>query len=115
MDQRVRAVIAFMDINLDRKFTPTEIAQSVCLSAAHLRELFKEETGTSLARYRRELRLERAKHLLETTFLSVKEAAARVGINGVSHFVRDFEKKYGTTPRRYAARYRGTGLSTTTR
>ena len=63
MDQRVRAVIAFMDINLARKFTPTEIAQSVCLSAAHLRELFKEETGTSLARYRRELRLERAKHL----------------------------------------------------
>src|SRR2546425_8110084 len=88
---------SFMKTNLHRKLTPIEIAQSVRLSPAHLRELFKDETGTSLTRYRRELRLERAKHLLETTFLSVKEVAASVGIDGVSHFVRDFEKKHGTT------------------
>src|SRR5438093_4406257 len=106
MDQRVRAAITFMKTNLHRKLTPIEIAQSVRLSPAHLRELFKDETGTSLTRYRRELRLERAKHLLETTFLSVKEVAASVGIDGVSHFVRDFEKAYRITPARYAARRR---------
>lgn len=108
MDQRVHAAIALMNANLHRKLTPVEIAQSVRLSPPHLRELFKSETGTSLARYQRELRLGRAKHLLETTFLSVKEVAASVGIDGVSHFVRDFEKKYGTTPARYAERHRKT-------
>jgi transcriptional regulator GlxA family with amidase domain len=108
MDQRVRAAITFMKTNLHRKVTPIEIAQSVRLSPAYLRELFKEEIGTSLARYRSELRLKRAKHLLETTFLSVKEVAASVAIDGVSHFVRDFEKRYGTTPSRYSARYRRT-------
>ena len=102
------AVIAFMNTNLHRKLTPIEIAQSVRLSPSRLRELFREETGTSLRLYRRELRLERAKHLLETTFLSVKEVAASVGIDGVSHFVRDFEKRYGATPSQYAARYRKT-------
>jgi transcriptional regulator GlxA family with amidase domain len=108
MDQRVRAAIAFMKGNLHRQLTPIDIAESVHLSPAHLRELFKNDTGTSLTRYRRELRLERAKHFLETTFLSVKEVAASVGIGGVSHFVRDFEKKYGTTPARYADRHRKT-------
>ena len=106
MDQRVRAVIAFMNANLHRKLTPIEIAQTLRLSPAHLRELFKDETGTSLAQYLKELRLQRAKHLLETTFLSVKEVAGSVGIDGVSHFVRDFEKKYGATPARHAERHR---------
>jgi transcriptional regulator GlxA family with amidase domain len=106
MDQRVDAVIAFMQTNLHRKVTPLEIAQSVRLSPSRLRELFKDQTRTSLARYQRELRLQRAKHLLETTFLSVKEVAANVGIDGVSHFVRDFKKTYRLTPSEYAKRHR---------
>src|SRR2546427_11096997 len=97
-----------MNTNLHRKITPVEIARSVRLSPSRLRELFKKETGTSLARYRRDLRLERAKHLLETTFLSVKEVAATVGIDELSHFVRNFERAYRMTPARYAERHRKT-------
>jgi two-component system, response regulator YesN len=108
MDQRVRGVIAFMEDNIHRKITPTEVAESVRLSPSYLRHLFKDETGTSVARYLRELRLKRAKHLLETTFLSVKEVAATVGIDGLSHFVRDFEKAYRLSPARYAERHRKT-------
>jgi AraC-like DNA-binding protein len=39
-----------------------------------------------------------AKVLLETTFLSVKEVAAKSGFNDLSHFVRDFKKMNGLTP-----------------
>jgi transcriptional regulator GlxA family with amidase domain len=106
MDQRVHAAIIFMKTNLHRNLTPIEIAQSVRLSPSRLRELFRNQTGISLKLYRRELRLERAKHLLETTFLSVKEVAASVGIHGLSHFVRDFERAYQMTPARYAERHR---------
>jgi len=108
MDDRVCAAIAFMNTNLHRKISPIEIAEAVRLSPSHLRHLFKEKTGKSLTRYMRELRLQRAKHLLETTFLAVKEVAANVGIEGVSHFVRDFEKAYGMSPARYAEHYRST-------
>lgn len=106
MDQRVRSVIALMEANLHRKLSLRELARSVDLSGSHLRQLFKKETGTSLARYLRELRLQRAKALLETTFLSVKQVAIKVGINDLSHFVRDFEKTYGRSPARYVARLR---------
>jgi AraC-like DNA-binding protein len=95
-----------MNTNLHRKLTPIEIAQAVRLSPSRLRELFKDGTGTSLARYRRELRLERAKHLLETTFLSVKEIAASAGLTSVGHFVTDFKKAYRMTPSEYAECYR---------
>ena len=108
MDPRVRAVIDFMNANLQRKLTPTEIAEFVHLSVARVRQLFKIETGKSLGRYLRELRLKRAKELVETTFLSVKEVGAAVGITGISHFVRDFKKTYRVTPAQYAARHRKT-------
>jgi transcriptional regulator GlxA family with amidase domain len=108
MDERVRAAISFMNANLYRKLTALEVAQSVRLSLPHLRSLFKDQTGQSITAYRKRLQLERAKHLLETTFLSVKEVAASIGLNEVSHFVRDFDKKYGTTPARYAERHRKT-------
>ena len=45
--------------------------------------------------------MERAKELLETSFLSVKEIAHRVGLNDESHFVRDFKMIYGLTPISY--------------
>lgn len=106
MDQRVKAVIAFLNGNLHHKLTASEIAQSVHLSPSRLREIFKEQTGKSLTQYRRGLQLERAKRLLETTFLSVKEVAASIGTGEVSHFIRDFEKKYGSTPARYAECHR---------
>lgn len=106
MDQRVCAAIAFMNDNLHRKISPIHIAQSVRLSPSRLRHLFKDETGSSLTRYRRELQLERAKHLLETTFMSVKEIASSVSIDGVSHFVRDFKKAYGMTPTQYSQSHR---------
>jgi transcriptional regulator GlxA family with amidase domain len=106
MDPRVRAVIAFMNDNLHRRLSVKEITQTVNLSPSRLRELFKEETETSLARYRRELRMERAKHLLETTFLSVKEVAASVGLTSVGQFAIDFKEAYRMTPSEYAERHR---------
>jgi transcriptional regulator GlxA family with amidase domain len=35
---------------------------------------------------------------VRTTFLSVKEISAAVGIHDESHFLRDFKTLYGATP-----------------
>lgn len=104
MDARVRTVIGLMKNDLRRRLPLSEAARAVHLSSSHLSHLFKQETGASPARYLKRLRMERAKELLETTFLGVEEIATEVG-SGVSHFVRDFERVYGITPARYAARY----------
>jgi transcriptional regulator GlxA family with amidase domain len=110
MDERVRNIIAFMNANIERPLSVRELARSVNLSRSHLRRLFKAETGKSLTTYLKDLRLQRSRELLETTFLSVKEIAARVG-QSANHFVTDFKKVYGVTPARFAARYRRTDKS----
>jgi transcriptional regulator GlxA family with amidase domain len=110
MDQRVCAVITLMNANLNQKLTLREMAMAVGLSTSHLRRLFKAQTGKPLAAYLKDLRLQHSRDLLETTFLSVKQIAARVG-QSANHFVTDFKKLYGVTPARFAARYRQTDKS----
>lgn len=94
-----------MKQNLQGKLSAADLAQAARLSIPHLRQLFKKDTGTSLARYLKELRIEEAKRLLETTSLSVKEIAARVGIGDPSHFAQNFERRHELAPAEYRARY----------
>jgi hypothetical protein len=62
-------------------------------------------------RYLRLLRMERAKDLLESSFLSVKEIAYQVGLNDESHFVRDFKSTYGFSPALYRSRFKNKAAS----
>ena len=42
--------------------------------------------------------MQRAKELLETTFLNAKEITAETGYKDESHFVQNFKAAYGATP-----------------
>jgi AraC family transcriptional regulator of arabinose operon len=78
--------------------TVAEIAAELNISPSRFRHLFKQELGMSPGCYLRLVRLDRAKRLLKGTFLSVKEITAQIGVNDVSHFVRDYKLRYGHTP-----------------
>ena len=87
-----------------------EFAQSVNLSVWRLCHIFKSDVGMPPIRYLRLLRMERAKDLLESSFLSVKEIAYQVGLNDESHFVRDFKSTYGFSPALYRLRFKNNDL-----
>jgi transcriptional regulator GlxA family with amidase domain len=103
MDRRVQHVIDLMQQHLRRGLTLCEMAQAVHLAPEHLCRRFKAETGSPPAKYLKGLRMQKAKELLGTTHLSVKEIMTLVGINDVSHFVRDFRLNCGLTPTQYRA------------
>ena len=86
-----------------------EFAQSVNLSVWRLCHIFKSDVGMPPIRYLRQLRMERAKQLLESSFLSVKEIAFQVGLNDESHFVRDFKSTYGYSPALYRSQFKNNG------
>ena len=87
----------------------SDLAQSVNLSVWRLCHVFKSDVGMPPMRYLRLLRMARAKALLESSFLSVKEIAYRVGLNDESHFVRDFKTTYGSSPACYRTQFRNHG------
>jgi len=106
MDWKTRVVINYIVDNLHRKHNLKELAQLVNLSPSRLCFKFKAETGISLARYQKSLKMQKAKELLETTCLRVKEVMVRVGIEDESHFVRDFKKAFNVTPTQHRVLYR---------
>jgi AraC-like DNA-binding protein len=106
LDKRVEKIIAMMREDVRGELSLGEFAQSVNLSVWRLCHIFKSDVGMPPIRYLRLLRMERAKDLLESSFLSVKEIAYRVGLNDESHFVRDFKSTYGFSPALYRTRFK---------
>lgn len=105
MEYRVEKVISLMRGNMHRRLTLNEMARAVHVTPEHLCRLFKAETGSPPTKYFKSLRMQKAKELLETTSLNIKEIIALIGVKDASHFVRDFEAVYGLTPGRYRVNY----------
>ena len=64
--------------------------------------LFKKETGESFSRYLTQIRMEKAKELLEQTALKNYEIAEKVGFSDPHYFGISFKKMTGKTPTEYA-------------
>lgn len=101
MDFRVGHALRLIAEDLHRPLVLEEIARAVNLSQPRLRSLFKAETGVTPAQHLKSLRMQKAKELLEETFLNVKQIMLQVGIKDASHFARDFRELYGITPAEY--------------
>lgn len=78
-----------------------KLAEIADVSPAHFQKLFKEETGITPIQFIKQIRLEKARELLETTFLRVQQIAYEAGIRDQSYFNRAFKEKYGLTPNQY--------------
>lgn len=105
LDPRIIKVLEMMNLNLHRELSIGRMAASVNLSYSRLAHLFKSETGMTPLNYLKRLRIEKARELLETTFLTNQQIIIRVGLGDESHFTRDFKKAYGLSPRRYRERH----------
>jgi transcriptional regulator GlxA family with amidase domain len=101
MDKRVSTIEIIISSNSQKNWNIEELAGIVNLSKSGFERLFKQELQTSPMQFIKHLRFEKAKELLETTHLTVKEIGFAVGINDQSHFVRDFKNKYGISPTEY--------------
>jgi AraC-like DNA-binding protein len=101
MDPRIDYVTSFIRKNYHQKMTLAEMSAAVNLSPWRLCHLFTEIMKTSPQRFLTQVRLEQARKLLGTEFLTVKEVMNQVGISDASSFARSFKAAYGVTPSQY--------------
>lgn len=87
------------------KSNTTDMALSVSSVAAHfkisqplLSSRFKQQSGIVLSEYIHQVRLEEAKHLMQTTLEPLSVIAEKTGYASVSTFQRAFKKFEGTNP-----------------
>lgn len=95
----VEQVIGYFEDHYAEKISLDGIAENMYLSPFYISRIFKSEIGDTPIRYLINIRLERAKELLESGFVgSVQEVAAQVGYDDVYHFSKLFKKRYGFPP-----------------
>ena len=87
--------------NLTTGISLEDIASEINISYSYFRKLFKEYTGLSPANYIQEMKIERAKNMLMTSELSIKEIAYILNFDSASHFSIAFRSRTGKTPSEY--------------
>lgn len=87
-----------MHDNIESRLTIQDIAARVGIGYSSFRRNFKRYTGMSPAAYFQDLKLQRARDLLRTTDLPVKEISYRLNFDSPDYFSTLFRRKTGRTP-----------------
>lgn len=101
MDKRIFDLKKLFEEKPQGDWTVEKMAETVELSKPHLIKLFKIQVGMPPITYLREIRLEKARELLENSYHQVKQIGVEIGMTNESHLTRDFKKKFGLTPTEY--------------
>ena len=91
----------YIELSLDRRIRIADLAALTGYTEYYLTEKFKKETGTPLFLYIRRARVERARVLLESTDLSVRQIAEQLAFNTQNYFIKCFHELTGYSPAQY--------------
>ena len=103
----------YIELSLDRKIRVADLAALVGYTEYYLTEKFKKETGVSVSQYVHFAKVERARVLLESTDMSVREIAERLAYNTVNYFIQSFRDVAGCTPAQYRKKCRSADAART--
>jgi len=101
--ETVRMILAYMNENISKKITLTELTRKFGINRNRLNEVFNESTGKTALQCLTQMRLNLAALLLKNTELPVEEIAFRVGFNDVSYFAKTFKSLFNLSPSQYRA------------
>jgi transcriptional regulator GlxA family with amidase domain len=76
------------------------------MSSRHFSRVFTEQVGETPARYVEQVRVEAARHELETTTVSLDVIAERCGFGTAESLRRAFQRRVGVAPDAYRRRFR---------
>jgi len=96
---RLLQAMELMAENLEEVLTCEEISRLVGISSRQLVRLFQKHLKVSPTEYYMELRLKRARYLLQQSTLSVLQVATVSGFSSTSYFSRCYRKRFKRTPR----------------
>lgn len=92
------AVIQYMEKNMNKRLTVTDIHKELHLSRATLNRLSRKNADMSVMELYRTLKLSKAERLLKETSFPIVEISKMLGFKDDSYFNKIFKKIYGITP-----------------
>ncbi|WP_238319558.1 AraC family transcriptional regulator, partial [Xanthomonas maliensis] len=107
----LRRALVYLGEHYADPLTLADLAQQAHVSQSHLGFLFREELGTTFKPLLQQLRIEKAKDLLQMQpKLRITEVALKVGFGDLSHFEKSFRRLVGVSPREFRNADSGGGV-----
>ncbi|MFD1775905.1 response regulator [Paenibacillus rhizophilus] len=100
----VREIRDYLDKNYQQEITLQHIADRFFLSRENVSRKFKQVTGENLSDYLTNLRIDKAKELLQNSDMRLSRISELIGYEDEKYFSRVFKKATGQTPREYRKR-----------
>jgi len=98
-DSFLRNVKNIIEENIeDEEFGITALCKAIGYSRSQLHNKIKADSGLSTSIFIRQVRLKKAKFLLENTSLNISEVTYEVGFKDPSYFSRLYHQMYGVSP-----------------
>jgi transcriptional regulator GlxA family with amidase domain len=99
LQPKLSEAVALMEANIAEPLATDDIANLVGISRRQLERLFKQHLGSLPSRYYLELRLQRARQLLNDSHHSIVQIGLMCGFSSGSHFSTAFSALFEITPR----------------
>ncbi len=91
----------YINENLDKDLSLVTLSENVYLNPSYLSRIYKQITGINLSDYVRNIRISKAKELLQNNSLKIHEIAKSVGYESAAYFTRIFKNTTNLTPQEY--------------
>jgi len=82
----------------DERFGVTELSEEIGMSRSNLLRKVKKLTGLSVSHFIRNIRLKKAREMMEEGIYTVSEVSFKVGFSSTSYFIKCFREHYGFPP-----------------
>ncbi|SHG79692.1 helix-turn-helix domain-containing protein [Flavobacterium johnsoniae] len=96
--EKIKFAAQLIRENIDNPFTIVELARKVGVNQTKLKEGFKTVFGDTVFGYLQEIRMNKARHYLSDTSLSIQEISHLSGYQNVSNFSIAFKRIFGYPP-----------------
>ena len=100
-ERHISAIEQYLNRNIRKKVTLSDVAQSVHLSTRQTARIIEKEYGCSFSALIMDKRLASASILLKNTQLPIAQVAAQTFFGTPTYFYTVFRRKYGMTPLTY--------------
>jgi len=104
-NEKISDILYYIEKNLSRPLNNETLANVLHFHPNHFIRFFKASVGVSPMRYINKLRMEKAKKMLVTSYMSVTEIGEKVSYSNVFHFSKAFKQYMGYSPSEYRQHY----------
>lgn len=100
-DDIVNQFIAYIRNNYDQDISRYTLADMGGITPEYAGRIFRKQTGQGITEYVTDIRMQKAKQLLEYSDYKISDIAMNVGYTNIPYFTNVFKKKYGISPKAY--------------